>query len=129
MLKNFTITGKVIKGKKRGGKIGIPTANLRWRKMKIPFGVYASFTTVGKNTKKSVPHIGPIPSFRQPRPSIETHILDYRRNIRGKTITIEIKHKLRNIRNYRDQNKLLKQIKQDINQTKCLLGSLPRSEK
>ena len=40
--RNWTINGKVIKGQKRGRKIGFPTCNLQMKNYVIPkLGVYA----------------------------------------------------------------------------------------
>ena len=63
--RNWTIEGKVIKGQKRGRKIGFPTCNLKMGDYVIPkLGVYAVEVKIGNLTKKGIANIGYRPTFK-----------------------------------------------------------------
>ena len=54
--RNWSVRGKVIKGERRGRKIGFPTCNLELTDYVIPkLGVYSVSIQIGKKLKKVLP--------------------------------------------------------------------------
>ena len=122
--RNYQITGTVIKGAGRGGKIvGFPTANIEPINELIPKkGVYAVYVDVDGINYYGVCNIGFNPTFGNDRLSIETHILDFDRDITGETIYINFIHHIRDERKFHSANELSAQIASDIEKAKKLLG-------
>jgi riboflavin kinase/FMN adenylyltransferase len=111
----YFIEGKVIHGEKRGGKIGFKTANLKSENELIPdHGVYQTACLVGKKIYPSVTNIGFNPTFDHQELSIETHLLDFEKNIYGKKMVVFFLKKLRNEKKFDSVEDLIKQINQDI---------------
>ena len=108
----YRLTGKVVRGVGRGKKLGFPTANLRVdpRKLIPAHGVYAGFV----DGKKCVVNIGSRPTFEAGRTTIEAHILNFNRNIRNKTLRLDLFHRLRDEKQFSDVKELRRQIKKDI---------------
>ena len=111
--KNFSITGEVIEGQKLGRKIGFRTANLIYPTeiVDIPFGVYQVETTFGKG----ITNFGIRPTVSNTEKAVlETHILDFDKDIYGKTIRVEFIKMLRREQKFNSVDELKKQIQSDI---------------
>lgn len=111
--KNFSISGKVIEGQKLGRKLGFRTANLIYpvEIVDIPFGVYEVQTTYGKG----ITNFGIRPTVSNTKKAVlETHILDFDKDIYGKTIKVEFLRMLRKEQKFNSVNELKKQIQSDI---------------
>lgn len=113
----YTIEGKVITGKKRGKKMGFPTANLELTdNYLIPkIGVYETRTIINNKKFQSVTNIGKNPTFNDiNKLSIESHILDFHGNIYGHELLIEFHNYIREDIKFNTKEELAKQIKEDI---------------
>ena len=107
----FAISGPVIKGFGRGARMEIPTANISSENELIPApGVYA--TKVQNHA--AVTNIGFNPTFGGNPLSIETHILNFKKNLYGKKITVEFIDKIRNEAKFANPRLLKRQILKDI---------------
>ncbi|MBN2062153.1 MAG: bifunctional riboflavin kinase/FAD synthetase [Deltaproteobacteria bacterium] len=122
--RNYQITGTVTKGAGRGGKIvGFSTANIEPVNELIPRkGVYAVYVDVDGINYYGVCNIGYNPTFGNDKFSIETHILDFDRDITGETIYINFIHHIRDERKFNSVDELSAQIADDIGKAKKLLG-------
>jgi len=109
-----SILGTVIKGKRRGRKLGFRTANIDPHHEAIPpSGVYAVYAKLKNNRYKAVLNIGKRPTFNEEDPSIEVHIFGTRRNLYGKDLEISFNKKLRPEIRFNDEESLSEQIKKD----------------
>src|SRR5579859_6493310 len=74
-----SVYGTVIRGDRRGTKLGFPTANLELHHaMRPPGGVYAAEVPLDGRLYRAVVNIGTRPTFRENGAEvIETHLLDY----------------------------------------------------
>jgi riboflavin kinase/FMN adenylyltransferase len=80
--RHFNIEGKVVHGDGRGRGMGFPTVNLKTDYELIPKeGVYVSEVEINGKKFPSVTNVGYNPTFNTGRLSIETHILDYSRDL------------------------------------------------
>ena len=111
-----TILGTVVRGEAIGRKIGFPTANINPHHEAIPSsGVYAVDARMGKKIYKAVLNIGIRPTIgKDKEPTIEIHILRFKKNIYGKDIEIIFKRKIRDEKKFSSIEKLRMQIKKDI---------------
>ena len=114
--RSVSILGTVVKGKAIGRKIGFPTANINPHHEAIPpSGVYAVDTRMNKKIYKAVLNIGIRPTLgKDKEPTVEIHILQFKKNIYGKDIEIIFKGKIRDEKKFPSLEKLRMQIKKDI---------------
>lgn len=114
---NFTISGEVIEGQKLGRQIGFRTANLVYppELIDIPFGVYSVNVKVDDEIFKGITNFGIRPTVCETKThSLETHILEFDRDIYGKTIEVEFLKMIRQEKKFSSIDALKNQINQDI---------------
>ncbi len=117
--RNWSVEGKVIKGQKRGRKIGFPTCNLKLKDYVIPrLGVYAVKVKTKNICKNGIANIGYRPTFSGQDLLLETNIFGINKNLYNKVITVGFKKFLRPEKKFKSIEYLKKQIKIDIKQAK-----------
>lgn len=116
----FSVSGRVVEGKKLGRTIGFPTANIEYpNDTVIPqSGVYISRTTVGDNKYYSITNVGEKPTVSDETKNIETAIGGFSKDIYGETIVIEFVKKIRDIEKFDSLSELKKQLEADMNEAK-----------
>jgi riboflavin kinase/FMN adenylyltransferase len=89
----YRIEGKVMHGRKIGRTLGMPTANLipESEKLLPPNGVYASVTVIEEEAYEGITNIGYKPTVgAEPVKGVETYIFDYRGDLYGKKIEVNL---------------------------------------
>ena len=115
----WSINGKVIKGQRRGRKIGFPTCNLKLSDYVVPkLGVYAVKVKSKNFYKNGIANIGYRPTFKGRNLLLETNIFGINENLYNKVISVNFKKFIRPEKKFRNLNYLKKQIKLDINKVK-----------
>ena len=114
--RDYQISGKVIKGMNRGGRLlGFPTANITPVDELVPkVGVYAVHVVIDDRIFEGVTNIGYNPTFGKGPFSVETHILDFNRDLVGKNIIIRFKKRLRSEKKFGSIHELSDQIQKDV---------------
>ncbi len=95
---DYTLTGKVIHGEKKGHELGYPTANIsvESRYKLIPaIGIYAVKTEVEGVLYDGMLYIGNRPTLNGKYLSIEVNLFDFNKDVYGKHITVYFKNKIR----------------------------------
>ena len=117
--RNWVVDGKVIRGNKRGRKIGFPTCNLKMGNYVVPrLGVYAVKVKSSDFNKKGIANIGYRPTFNGQSLLLETNIFGINKNLYNKVISVSFKKFIRGEKKFKDIEYLKKQIKIDIKQAK-----------
>ena len=117
--REWSVEGKVIKGQKRGRKIGFPTCNLKLDDYIIPrLGVYAVKINGLKFSKKGIANIGFRPTFNGKNLLLETNIFGINKNLYNKEISVSFRKFIRREKKFKDLEHLKKQIKIDIKKAK-----------
>ena len=117
--RNWVVDGKVIKGQKRGRKIGFPTCNLKMGNYVVPrLGVYAVKVKTSDFNKKGVANVGFRPTFNGQSLLLETNIFGINKNLYNKVISVSFKKFIRGEKKFKGIEYLKKQIKIDIKQSK-----------
>jgi len=117
--RNWVVDGKVIKGNKRGRRIGFPTCNLKMGNYVVPrLGVYAVKVKSSDFDKKGIANIGYRPTFNGQSLLLETNIFGINKNLYNKVISVSFKKFIRGEKEFKDIEYLKKQIKIDIKQAK-----------
>lgn len=115
--RNYAIEGTVIHAKQLGRTLGFPTANLRLQEnLIIPKrGIYATKVHIGNEVYVGATNIGYNPTVNGEKMSVETNILQFDKDIYGKTIKLEFLERIRDEKKFKDLNELKLQLKMDTN--------------
>jgi len=117
--RTWSVKGKVIKGMKRGRKIGFPTCNIRLGDYIVPkLGVYSVIVETNYFKKKGIANIGYRPTFNGQNLLLEVNIFGIDKNLYNKEINVNFIKFIRSEKKFRGLVQLKKQIKIDIIQAK-----------
>lgn len=114
--RQFSFSGKVVKGMQLGTKLGYPTANIQLNdKNKIipANGVYAVKAIVHGVIYKGMMSIGENPTVENKSFSIEVNLFDFNSDIYGETITVVPIKKIRNEKKFENLNELVQNLHLD----------------
>lgn len=114
----FELCGRVVYGDQRGRALGFPTANIQSApRILVPGnGVYAVKVKIGARYYNGLCNIGTNPTFVKGPLRVETHILDFDREIYGKTIKTLFIARLRSEKKFASAAELVAQMKRDLQQ-------------
>lgn len=113
----YSIAGDVIHGREAGREMGIRTANLYLPPSLrvLRDGVYAAYAQVEGQRYKAAVSVGLPPTFiDEAESNMEAHLLDFDGDLYGKRITLELVHRLRDMRKFDDTSDLIAAIEGDI---------------
>ena len=117
--RKWCIVGKVIKGEKRGRKIGFPTCNVELGNYTIPkLGVYSVTVETNSFKKRGIANIGYRPTFNGQNLLLEVNIFGINKNLYNKEIRVNFINFIRPEKKFKGLEQLKKQIKIDIIQAK-----------
>jgi riboflavin kinase / FMN adenylyltransferase len=115
----FGLRGVVVEGDKRGRTIGFPTANLALDELHLlpADGVYVCRVSVlGEPIERyqGVTNIGIRPTFAGMQRRVEAYLLDYSGDLYGRTLQLELLHRLRGEQRFSGIDELVAQITRDV---------------
>ncbi|WP_028767519.1 bifunctional riboflavin kinase/FAD synthetase [Shewanella fidelis] len=121
----FTLSGRVAHGQKIGRTIGFPTANIALKRKVSPVrGVFAiKLYWDNSDIYEGVANVGFRPTVNGQVCQLEVHLFDFDGDLYGKTVEVELVAKIRDEQPFGSLDALKKQIKDDANRAKALLGS------
>lgn len=126
----FSLRGPVVAGDRRGRTLGFPTANIAiGLDRALPaFGIYATRAYVGEASYESCTSIGIRPTFDvEPRPTVETYIIDFDEDIYGREMRIDMLERLRGEQKFDTVEELIAQMHNDIEQTRAYFRAHPEA--
>jgi riboflavin kinase/FMN adenylyltransferase len=112
-----SVIGTVVRGERRGTKLGIPTANLELHHtVRPPPGVYAAEVPLEGRVYRAVVNIGTRPTFRENgAETIEAHLLDYAGgDLYGRVAEVRFLARIRDEQKFDGPDALKRQISADI---------------
>jgi riboflavin kinase/FMN adenylyltransferase len=112
----YGIESRVIEGRRVArAQLDYPTANLKPHNTVVPLnGVYVTLTLVEGVWRRSVTNIGHKPTFGGDSDvTVESHVIDFDRELYGEKIRIRFLHRLRDERRFDSVEALRLQIKKD----------------
>ena len=115
--RNWSIIGKVQKGRQLGKKLGFPTANIDSRNYILASpGVYSVKVKnpKGYNYLKGIANLGYRPTFNGKKILLEVHLFNFSGNLYNKYLTVEFKKFIRKEKKFKNVDQLRKQIKTDL---------------
>ena len=121
--REWSIDGKVIKGRQLGKKIGFPTANVDIKDYIIAKpGVYAVRAKKQNTTKfiRGIANLGFRPTFNQKKILLEVHLFNFSKNLYNKYLSVNFIKFIRKEKKFKNIGQLKKQIKLDLLKAKKL---------
>ena len=115
--REWSISGKVMKGRQLGKKIGFPTANIDIKDYVLAKpGVYAVKAKKQNSTKliKGIANLGYRPTFNQKKLLLEVHLFNFSENLYNKYLTVNFCRFIRKEKKFKNVNELKRQIKIDL---------------
>lgn len=121
---NYKLTGNVVHGKALGRQHNYPTINIHIEedyKLIPKAGVYIASTNLDNKNYYGIMNIGNRPTVDGTHQTIEVHVLDFKADLYGKNITINLLKRLRDEQKFESVNHLFEQIKKDELQARALI--------
>jgi len=115
--RNWSINGKVQKGKQLGKKIGFPTANIDIKNYVLAnTGVYSIKARISdkNNFLKGIANLGYRPTFNGKKILLEVHFFNFSGNLYNKYLTVDFLKFIRKEKKFKNVEHLKKQIKIDL---------------
>ncbi|WP_306536897.1 bifunctional riboflavin kinase/FAD synthetase [Megasphaera sp.] len=111
----FALTGTIVPGDHRGRTIGFATANMLIPiNMAIPpDGVYVTELWWDGEGHPAMTNIGDNPTFENQYRRIETHVLDWDKDLYGKNVSLRFRKRLRGEEVFASADDLIAQMKED----------------
>ena len=120
----FILCGKVAHGEKLGRTLGFPTANIALKRQVSPVrGVFAvKMYWDGSDIYDGVANVGFRPTVNGQVCQLEVHLFDFDDDLYGRTVEVELVAKIRDEQLFKSLDALKKQINNDADKAKALLG-------
>ena len=121
----YGVSGIVVEGQKMGRTIGFPTANIDfWAEQLLPDnGVYATYAWLDNKRYPAATNVGVRPTVSGRAVTVEAHLLDFDRDIYGRTLRLEFIDRIRPEMKFPGLDALKAQIAADVDQVRELLTS------
>ena len=114
--RNFTYSGTVVNGDKRGRKLGFPTANIEIddRRAMLPNGAYVVRVKVRGQLFNGIANVGDNPTFKAQRRRLEVFIDNFSGDIYGEEIFVGFVSKIRDEKIFAGVDDLKAQLAEDL---------------
>lgn len=112
----YFISGTVERGRGDGHGLGYPTVNTKIGESPLKHGVYHTRVRVGGEEFQALTNVGICPTFSPREPHLETHILDFSREVYGERVFVEFLDFLREEMSFSSGEELTQEIEKNIKQ-------------
>jgi riboflavin kinase/FMN adenylyltransferase len=114
--RDYSISGRVVRGLGLGRKLGFPTANVNLKRLQAPIdGIFAARVTgLGSQPLAGVASVGTRPTIGGGQPLLEVLIFDFDGEIYGEYITVHFVKRLREERHFADLPSMQRQMHVDV---------------
>jgi riboflavin kinase/FMN adenylyltransferase len=120
----YSISGRVVHGRKLGRELGFATANVQLKHNRPPLsGIFAvRVHGVGTSSRPAVASLGVRPTITSSgRAVLEVHLFDFSADLYGAHMRVEFLHKIRDEEKYPDLGALKAQIERDCEAARTFL--------
>lgn len=124
----YMVEGTVVRGEGRGRTMGLPTINLRTDFPLIPKGgVYVTEVEIEGQKFQSATNIGFNPTFNGQSLTIETHIMDFSRDLYDRKVALHFLDRIRDEAKFAGIDELKERIGRDMEAARAYFRNLTRS--
>lgn len=122
--RDYSISGRVVRGLGLGRKLGFPTANVNLRRLQAPVdGIFASRVRgLPGGPRAGVASVGTRPTIGGGVALLEVLIFDFDADIYGRYITVEFVQRLREERHFPDLASMQRQMHLDVEAARAALA-------
>ena len=123
--RNYSISGVIVEGDRRGRELGFPTANIQPDStITVPGnGIYATIVEINGKSHKAATSIGVRPTFETSGVrTIEAFLLDYSGDLYGQQMEIEFISRTRSEIAFESTEKLIIQMNKDVDEVRKILA-------
>jgi riboflavin kinase / FMN adenylyltransferase len=122
--RDYSISGRVVRGLGLGKKLGFPTANVNLKRLQTPIdGIFAARVTgLAEGPLDGVASVGTRPTIGGGRALLEVLLFDFDRDIYGRYITVQFVKRLREERHFADLDLLKQQMHLDVAAARAALN-------
>lgn len=113
---------RIIPGRSRGRRIGIPTINLDLTNLpkELKHGIYACWISIDGKKYRGAMHFGPRPVFNDTE-TLEIHIFDETLTLEPKNVDVDIVGYIRGVEDFPSPEALVERIQKDIEEARGML--------
>jgi riboflavin kinase/FMN adenylyltransferase len=121
----YAMTGRVVRGDRRGRELGMPTANVNLcRKLSPVAGIFAvRVAGLSAGLLPGVASVGTRPTVDGVTPLLEVHVFDFNRDIYGRYIEVQFVRRLRDELKFPDLPSLQRQMHKDAEAARRVLAA------
>ena len=123
--RDYSMSGRVVRGLGLGRKLGFPTANVSLNRRQTPVdGIFAA-RVIGLpgGPLDGVASVGSRPTVGGSKPLLEVYIFDFDRDIYGSYITVQFVARLREERKYSSLDSMVEQMHRDVSAARAALAA------
>lgn len=123
--RHYTLSGRVVKGARRGRSIGFPTANIEPPPGRLVprNGVYAVEVDLPEGARAGgMLNIGVRPTFGADARAVEVHIFDFDGDLYDRDLSVGFVNKIRDEQRFGSVEALIAQLRSDQDVCRALLG-------
>jgi riboflavin kinase/FMN adenylyltransferase len=123
--RDYSMSGRVVRGLGLGHKLGYPTANVSLSRRQTPVdGIFAARVGgLAPRALDGVASVGTRPTVGGEKPLLEVHIFDFDQDIYGEYITVRFIERLREERKYSDLDSMVAQMHEDAYAARAALAA------
>lgn len=123
--RDYSISGRVVRGLGLGRKLGFPTANVDLKRLQAPIdGIFAARVSgLGPTPLPGVASVGTRPTIGGREALLEVMIFDFDRDIYGTHITVHFVKRLREERRFADLPTMTEQMHLDVAAARAALSA------
>ncbi len=125
----WRIKGTVMGGAQRGTWLGFPTANITLKNSEeFHHGIYAVRVYIDGGVHHGAAYLGTRPTFDDGHPVLETFLFDFKEDIYGKEIYIELIDFIREDIRFKDEEELKANMRKDCEKARSILKTIERAD-
>ena len=123
--RDYSISGRVVRGLGLGRKLGFPTANVDLKRLQAPIdGIFAARVSgLGPTLLPGVASVGTRPTIGGSEALLEVMLFDFDRDLYGKHITVHFVKRLREERRFADLPAMTQQMHLDVAAARAALST------
>lgn len=115
----YALAGEIRPGTGQGRKLVVPTLNLATEQEVLPRnGVYATEVTLEDKTYRAATNVGVRPTFDGARVTVESHLLDFDRNLSRGRMEVQFWTRLRDEKRFPGPDALRLQVLKDVDEAR-----------
>ena len=121
--RGYSVSGRVIPGRRLGRALGVPTANIALAPTnRLAHGVYAVRALIGGKSHPGVASFGVRPTVDNGPPLLEVHLLDFEGGLYGQEMLVEFVERIREERRFESLDLLVAEMQRDKERAQAILA-------